>query len=194
MAVVDTIYGEFQDTVAFLREAGQISLQVMLEANLRKTLLLSAASYFEVQLTREIKNFADEITSGNDLIKTLIEQKAISRQYHTWFDWDKPNANKFFALFGPTFKDHMITVQARDPQVAESIKDFLSIGNDRNLLVHSDYASYYIDRTPDEIYALYQSANRFVTTVGEQLRACSANNAAKATPTTNGTQATSPPS
>lgn len=180
MAVVDTIYGEFQDAVTCLREAGQISLQVMLEANLRKTLLLSAASYFEVQLTKEIKGFTEEITSGNDLIKALVEQKAISRQYHTWFDWDKPNANKFFSLFGPTFKDHMVAVQANDPQVTEWIKAFLTIGNSRNLLVHSDYASYYIDRTPDEIYALYQAANRFVAAVGEELRACSANNAAKA--------------
>ncbi|HEX8417055.1 MAG TPA: hypothetical protein VF641_05560, partial [Methylobacterium sp.] len=50
--------------------------------------------------------------------------------------------------------------------------------NERNLLVHSDYASFYIDRTPDEIYSLYLSANRFVEVVGSELRACSAKNAA----------------
>jgi hypothetical protein len=185
MAVVDTIYEEFQDAVVILRDAGQISLQVMLEANLRKTLLLSAASYFEVQLTREVQSFTEEVTSGNDLIKTLVQQKAISRQYHAWFDWDKSNANKFFGMFGATFKDHMAAVIGKNPQVADDIKAFLTIGNDRNLLVHSDYASYYIDRTPDEIYALYQSANRFVGIIGKELRACSASNAAAATESAN---------
>jgi hypothetical protein len=180
MAVVDTIYEEFQDAVGILRDAGQISLQIMLEANLRKTLLLSAASYFEVQLTREVQSFTEEVTLGNDLIKALVQQKAISRQYHAWFDWEKSNANKFFGLFGVTFKDHMAGVIVGRPQLAEDIKAFLAIGNDRNLLVHSDYASYYIDRTPDEIYALYQAANRFVGAVGTELRACSAANAAAA--------------
>jgi hypothetical protein len=185
MAVVDTIYGEFRDAVEVLQKAGQISLQIMLESNLRKTLLLSAASYFEVQLTREVQSFTDEVASGNDLIRSLVQQKAISRQYHAWFDWDKSNANKFFGLFGATFKDHMIAVLKKSPENAESIKAFLTIGNERNLLVHSDYASYYIDRTPDEIYALYQSANRFVVSIGNELRACSANNSAAAIDPTN---------
>lgn len=180
MAVVDTIYSDFQDAVSVLREANQISLQIMLESNLRKTLLLGAASYFEVRLTREVQNFTDEVTSGNDLIRTLVQQKAITRQYHSWFDWEKSNANKFYGMFGATFKDHMISRIAEDESLSDSVKAFLTIGNERNVLVHSDYVSVYIDRTPDEIYTLYLSANRFVELVGQELRACSANNAVAA--------------
>ena len=180
MTVVDTIYDDFRDAAKILREARELSLQIMLEANLRKALLLSAASYFEIQLTREVQSFTDEVTSGNVLIATLVQQKAISRQYHAWFDWEKSNANKFFDLFGPTFKDHMASVLSESPELTEDIKAFLEIGNRRNLLVHSDYASYFIDKTPDEIYVLYQSAIRFVGRIGQELRACSVSNAAAA--------------
>ncbi|MEO8722760.1 MAG: HEPN domain-containing protein [Sphingobium sp.] len=179
MEVVDNIYIDFQDAVSVLRDANQISLQIMLEANLRKTLLLSAASYFEVRLQREVQSFTDEVTSGNDLIRTLVQQKAVTRQYHSWFDWEKSNANKFFGMFGATFKEHMAVRIAEDQELATSVKAFLTIGNERNSLVHSDYASVYIDRTPDEIYALYLSAKRFVEVVGQELRVCSTNNAAK---------------
>lgn len=174
MAVVDTIYDEFRDAVEVLSSAKQISLQIMLESNLRKTLLLSAASYFEVQLTRAVKAFTDEITSENELISNLVQQKAISRQYHSWFDWEKSNANKFFSLFGSSFKEHMAGLIASSSDIDASIKAFLTIGNLRNLLVHSDYASYYITQTPAEIYELYKSANSFVAIVGKELRSCSA--------------------
>jgi hypothetical protein len=50
----------------------------------------------------------------------------------------------------------------------------MEIGRERNLLVHSDYASYLINRTPEEIYISYQKANEFVTIIGVELHACSA--------------------
>ncbi len=49
----------------------------------------------------------------------------------------------------------------------------MEIGRERNLLVHSDYASYLINKTPEEIYTLYQKAHEFVSIVGVELRACS---------------------
>jgi len=62
---------------------------------------------------------------------------------------------------------------AADEALAESIKAFMEIGRERNLLVHSDYASYLINKTPEEIYTLYQKAHEFVSIVGVKLRACS---------------------
>jgi hypothetical protein len=35
------------------------------------------------------------------------------------------------------------------------------------------YASYLINKTPEEIYTLYQKAHEFVSIVGVELRACS---------------------
>lgn len=54
MAVVDTIYTDFKDAAGVLSAANEVSLQIMLDSNLRKTLLLSAASYFEYTLSRAI--------------------------------------------------------------------------------------------------------------------------------------------
>jgi hypothetical protein len=56
----------------------------------------------------------------------------------------------------------------------DAIKSFMEIGRERNQLVHSDYASFSINKTPDEIYTLYLSADVFVKSVGVELRACSA--------------------
>lgn len=174
MTVVDTIYTELQDAARILGDAGEVSLKIMLESHLRRTLLLSAASYFELRLTRDLQGFASETTSGNDLISSLIQSKVIARQYHSWFDWEKQNANKFFSMFGQRFKQHMSALIATDENLAKSVKAFLELGNDRNLLVHSDYASYPINKTPSEIHELYLSANTFVDRVGVELRACSA--------------------
>jgi hypothetical protein len=50
----------------------------------------------------------------------------------------------------------------------------MEIGRERNLLVHSDYASYLINKTPEEIYTLYRKANEFASIIGAELRVCSA--------------------
>lgn len=173
MTVVDRIYAEFSDAVAIVVGAGEVSLQIMLESNLRKTLLLSAASYFEYTLTREVEHFTKEVTRGNDLIGSLIQVKAITRQYHSWFAWEANNANKFFSLFGKHFQDHMKARLAEDEQLADGVRAFMEIGRERNQLVHSDYASFPLNSTRDEIYKLYQSANNFVSAVGAELRICS---------------------
>jgi hypothetical protein len=174
MAVVDTIYKEFKDAASVLAGAQEVSLQIMLESNLRKTLLLSAASYFEYTLSREVAAFTNEVTSGNSLIDSLVQSKVIARQYHSWFDWERLNANKFFSLFGQAFREHMISRIASDEVLAEGVKAFMEIGRERNLLVHSDYASYLINKTPEEIYTLYRKANEFASIIGAELRVCSA--------------------
>ena len=174
MAVVDTIFAEFKDAAGVLAASNELSLQIMLESNLRKTLLLSAASYFEYTLSREIVDYIKEATGGNGLIEALVNTKVITRQYHSWFDWDASNANKFFSMFGQTFKEHMAARLAADEALAKGVRAFIELGRDRNLLVHSDYASYLINKTPEEIYTLYQQASVFVTAVGVELRACTA--------------------
>jgi len=174
MAVVDTIYTDFKDAAGVLSASNEVSLQIMLDSNLRKTLLLSAASYFEYTLSREVSDFTQEVTGGNDLIGALVKTKAIARQYHSWFDWEKPNANKFFSMFGQAFKDHMAERLATDEELAEGVRAFMELGRERNLLVHSDYASYLINKTPEEIYALYHRASIFVNRVGIEFRACTA--------------------
>lgn len=71
-----------------------------------KALLLAAASHFEKRLTETVEDFAKEVTTDDHPIVSLVKAKAIERQYHGWFDWNKGNANKFFSLFGTGFKQY----------------------------------------------------------------------------------------
>jgi hypothetical protein len=174
MTVVDTIYIDFKDAANVLGASEEVSLKIMLESNLRKTLLLSAASYFEYTLCRQVADFTQEVTFGNILIGNLVRTKAISRQYHSWFDWEQSNANKFFSMFGKEFKDHMTARISANEDLAKGIKAFMELGRERNLLVHSDYASYLINKSPEEIYMLYQQASVFVNSVSAEFRGCTA--------------------
>ena len=46
-----------------------------------------------------------EISNKNELLVSFVNNKAISRQYHTYFSWKDTNANSFFGLFGDIFSN-----------------------------------------------------------------------------------------
>ena len=97
---IDTLYSSRSALIDYLIEKRETSLQIIADENLRKTLLMSIASYFEVELTRVVREFADEVAGKGHVITFIIQNKAISRQYHAWFDWNAQNVNKFLRLFG----------------------------------------------------------------------------------------------
>ncbi len=53
------------------------------------------------------------------MIPSLVKNKAVSRQYHTWFDWNANNANAFFNMFGDGFRSHMVEIVKVDANIAE---------------------------------------------------------------------------
>jgi hypothetical protein len=53
-----------------------------------------------------------------------------------------------------------------------SVRAFLELGNERNRLVHQNYATFPMEKTLDEIYALYQNAVMFVDALPSALRDC----------------------
>lgn len=53
-----------------------------------------------------------------------------------------------------------------------AIQAFLELGGERNRLVHQDYATFPLEKTLEEIYALYQSALTFVENLPGALRDC----------------------
>jgi hypothetical protein len=99
----------------------------------------------------------------------LIEQKAVARQYHTYFDWEGRNANRFFALFGTNFRDAARALVQKDDALDGSIRAFLELGNTRNRLVHLNYITFDVDKTPEDMMALFRSALGFVAFLKEQL-------------------------
>src|SRR5258706_3460370 len=105
--VVDRLYNEFRDLVAYLDQGAELSLRSTADENFRKALLLAAASYFERKVCDDIVVFVENMSFKNQLVSEFVKKKAVSRQYHTFFDWESRNASTFFGLFGDAFKTFM---------------------------------------------------------------------------------------
>ncbi|XUM22858.1 HEPN domain-containing protein [Bradyrhizobium oligotrophicum S58] len=168
--IVDKLYGEYAAIVSMMDQYNAVSFRNTLNENFRKTLLLCAASHFEFRITSDVVAFCAEVAGGNPMVPTLVKNKAVSRQYHTWFQWEANNANAFFNMFGEDFRAHMMGVVRLDPNMARSISSFLEIGRERNRLVHQDYGSFFLEKTAEEIFGLYVSAMVFVDFVPMALR------------------------
>jgi hypothetical protein len=49
-----------------------------------------------------------------------------------------------------------------DIDLDSAIKSFLELGNERNKLVHQNFADCTIEKTAEEVYKLYQQATLFI--------------------------------
>jgi len=169
---VERLYNEARDVIKALAGLNETSLQLAAEDHFRKALLLASASFFEYRVCECILEFVREKTHGTILIENFVRNRAISRQYHSFFSWDASNANQFFALFGSDFEDAMIKKVRECPDLQAAVKAFLEMGNERNRLVHGNYATFPMEKTLDEIYLSYQKAAEFVDTLSGAMRDC----------------------
>jgi hypothetical protein len=165
-SIVDHLFREFQEIVKFLEAQKESSFKITTEDNFRKTLLLTAASYFEDRIRTHISNLVSAASKNNELVVELIKKKVTdSRQYHTLFAWEKSNANHFFSQFGKGFKEYMEKQIDSNEELDESIKAFMEIGSARNRLVHENFGTFPLEKTTEEIYASYNKALIFVESV-----------------------------
>ena len=160
-SAVARLHGEFSTLRKFLSETAPRYL-LAIEDVFPKVLLLAAASYFESRLTSAVEQLAREATTDDHVLVWLVRRKAISRQYHNWFDWDKRNANQFFRLFGDGFKEQAEEWVNANDRLRNSIVDFLAIGRERNGLVHGNFGDFVLGKTAEDVVALYDSARVFV--------------------------------
>ncbi|AOI44472.1 HEPN domain-containing protein [Burkholderia oklahomensis] len=167
---VDRMFAEAAEVMKTVNAAGDISLISAAADHFRKALLLGSASYFEQQICVCVLAFVHEQSGGCPLVGQFVKNKAVERQYHTWFDWKQSNANQFFGLFGPGFKDAMKVRIGASDELKESIAAFLEVGGERNKLVHQDYATFQLEKTMNEIYDLYKKALTFVEGLPSYLR------------------------
>lgn len=174
MAVTTPVDRLFDESMQVLKAIGatEPSLSIAASDNFRKSLVLASASYFEHRISTCVEEFVHERAAGATLIVAFVRNKAISRQYHTWFKWDDNNANQFFGLFGPDFKQMMQERVKASEELRTAIRAFLEIGNERNKMIHQDFASFPLEKTLDEIYALYTQALLFVNGLPTHFRDC----------------------
>lgn len=161
-AAVDRLHVEFKTLVTTLGTA-EPSLVSTADDCFRKLLLLSAASHFERVITETILTFVAERSPKNPCVVEFVRRKGLTRQYHALFSWDdaKNGAMPFFALFGDAFKTQMKARLKDDTELDAGVAAFIELGGDRNRLIHQDLAQFVLEKTADEIFALYERAVRF---------------------------------
>ena len=160
--IVEQTYDEVRAALDTLYNYHEPSSYSSVSLHLRKVLILSGASYFESRLQEAVRAFCKQVTHNNPQIISLVDEKAISRQYHSWFDWNAKNANRFLSMFGRYFKDIATSEIANNDELENAVTSFLELGSLRNNLAHRNFATYSLEKTPDEIMATYRQARKFV--------------------------------
>jgi len=166
--IIDILIKRHEEVRHFFSQQGEVTLADNSDAEFRKVLILSITSFFEHEITSAISELAEN--SSSPRIFELVKAKAISRQYHTYFDWkDGKNINSFTKLFGESFKQE-IEKELKQRELTEGMKLFLILGQERNILVHKNFAAASISWTVDEIVEKYEKALEFVIFLLERLR------------------------
>ena len=167
--IIERMIADHQRLISAL-QSGDVSLRSTVETDFSKALLLSAASYFESRMTESVIQVFQDETKGSDALVTFVRNKAVSRRYHEWFQWDRRNANHFFSAFGQEFRNFMEEKVRNDPRLEDSIRAFMELGETRNQLVHGNFAVFPLGKTVTEVFDLYQKAGRFVEEFPEEIR------------------------
>lgn len=166
---IDKLYSETKAILDFFVENNELSFRSDIDNMFKRYLLLASGGYFEEYITNIIVDFVSQNTNGNKLVIEFVKNKGVERQYHTYFDWESNNANKFFGLFGGEFSKKVVNEIKDKEDLKVAIKDFIQIGAARNLLAHTNVTSANLDKTTEETYAQYKSAEKFVHFFKEQL-------------------------
>ena len=80
VTAVDNLHADLAALLVFLDDASEVSLRNVADDNLRKALLLAAASYFEHRMTQDVIGFVEEVVSKEHVVKWLVRKKAVERQ------------------------------------------------------------------------------------------------------------------
>jgi hypothetical protein len=144
-----------------LETGGHLSLLVTAEDVLRRNLLIAAASYFEYELGQRI----DRVFSGQGCTEeciSIIRNKAISRQFYSYFDFKVANTNRLFAAFGVPCKDRAVGAIKDSTELKEAQQAFLEICSLRNNMVHENFAAFSMDISTDDVYAKFEKGVLFL--------------------------------
>ena len=164
---IEELWRDHRDLVTYLQYGKQLQLQSRVEDAFSKTLIVAAASYFEVRLTQSIVELYYESTQGAGVLAQFVKKQVIGRRFAQLFKWDNEgktaqNANSFYRSFGADFREYMVRRVREDKCLEDSVKAFLEIGNLRNQMVHGNYADFQLNKTVEEVFKLYQEATNFV--------------------------------
>ncbi|MGH9527000.1 MAG: hypothetical protein ACRD2F_10020 [Terriglobales bacterium] len=174
---LEPFYLEAQRALAAL--GGQEpSSEAWLRAVLAKTLVLVAVSYFDAEVTAGLRA-AFRRCLAKDMLLPLALNKAVEMQFHSLFNWRKPDFERFLGQFGGRFQNEIKRAlwDSRAPEPGgpprlDPFEAFISIGALRNQLAHLDFAAYPVDKTLDEVHEMAQRADLFLRIMLAELERC----------------------
>ncbi len=167
--IIDNLYNDTSRLLQQLTEMGDLSLQSFANENLRKVLLLSAASWFEGRVCSAMEAFSAVHSNNHPGIQAIIKRWAVEGMYFRYFAWRERKPGAFYSQFGEQCSAILKSEVNASADLKLALADFLELGNLRNELVHQNFATYPFEKTADEVYTLFQSAERFVIFVEQRL-------------------------
>lgn len=166
---IEQQYHDSKDLSSYLMDNGEVSFATYIDSVYKKILIISATSYFETIISQCISDYARKTSGTDKRIVTLIENKVIKRQYHTFFDWEAKNTNRFWMLWGEDTKKKVRKSLDSDERLKAGEQAFIELGYQRNLLVHQNFAEYDVNITLIELYTKYKKACEFVSFIATVL-------------------------
>jgi len=164
---VERIYSEIISIKDVISKGGAPSDIVAYEAIAAKGLILSTASYFEKAVRELLIKHAESMFNSAALI-SFLDNQALYRKYHTLFDWERTNINKFIRLFGNYFFDFM-EPRLTDEKIKNAIREFMFLGRTRNELVHNNFSEYPIEITSEDIKGKFDIALPLIAFLSQSL-------------------------
>ena len=159
--IVDDFYAKYNELLDLI-PSKDLSLKNWAHENFRRVLVLTMANYLENEITNLLKEFS-RTKSGNEFLYSFMKNKAIERQYYTFFEWKGHNANQFFSLFGEDFRKQASSEVDSNDVLNEAVKAFLEIGKTRNILIHESLHVVDIgNKTAKEFYDLFNKSLNFI--------------------------------
>jgi hypothetical protein len=171
MPLDPTIQGlvdNFREAKVAAEEAGLAARAFFLEEIFRKNLVLSSSSLFEHRISKRIEEHVIAYAGGSDCVVAMVKYKALKRQYHTYFNWEKEKLGDFPTLLGD-FRGGTLKNEADVSPTKESTSAFLELGLLRNQLVHKNFAAFVCEKDSEELIVLCERAEGFVRRVEELL-------------------------
>lgn len=159
--LIESNISDYRELENYLRENSQFSFLTTVQTFTLKSIILSIASYYESAIVNLIHDSLE--TEKSELLKYFVQKTALERKYHQLFSWDGKNINSFLSLFGPDFKDFAEKAIKVDEAFGTCIKAFLEFGATRNSMVHSNFLTFNLEWTIDEIeFKFHQSLDILV--------------------------------
>ncbi len=164
---VDDLLSAAGELDALLARLDETSLRVEIGDALNKAYLLAAASYLESVVIHTLQAFVQRVGDENEALGAFVANQALKRKYHTLFNWDVPNANQFFGLFGKGALTRYRERMANDSEAPQTTAAFLELGQLRNQVAHGNFAVFPLAKTRNELQQLFLDAVKFPRLIDE---------------------------